>query len=279
MTVVVKELQESRQIISDDGHEMGLRSFAIYDDGTGSPIITPEMLGPLYGTSTTPDALPATAFPFPGYPQLLANKGAIGRAPGHKDLWIVTFEYHGAPTLEWSHDYTSETIDVWRLNPGLVFPNNGNLGSNITVSTGGTSQDMAGEPISFAVSKQTFEVIEYMFFGGLLVSPTRAISDKTQIYGSFVNRRNSQLFFGCSPGTLVYLGAKARRIGLFRVSVTHTFVWDVWFHLRQIPLRDVGGDVIPADPSNSNWTAKTVYWRQPFPDVADFRDLSPNFLL
>ena len=64
------------------------------------------------------------------------------------------------------------------------------------------------------------------------------------------------------------------------ISITHDFVWDSWFHLQQVPLRDQHGDPITEikDPGPKHPVAKEVYWRQPFPDKYDFTGISAAFI-
>ena len=105
---------------------------------------------------------------------------------------------------------------------------------------------------------------------------------------SFVGKRNSTAYtFGvtntmvCAIGTLLFTGATTSRIGPNQYEVNYTFTYDdQFYHLRQSPLTDNAGvktqlknpgTVISAsNPAR----AASVYWKQPFPNTAEFAGTS-----
>ena len=92
-------------------------------------------------------------------------------------------------------------------------------------------------------------------------------------YGRFRFHRNSIPFLGARPGRVLYRGASVRRTGIEVYQVSHSFVDDDAFHLKQQPLVDQWGvPLLDADK-----TARKVYHIQPFPDMDDLNGISDNF--
>jgi len=73
-------------------------------------------------------------------------------------------------------------------------------------------------------------------------------------------RRNNVTFLGGAVGSILYTGARSNRIAPNRFRVTHTFVQDEFFHMRQIGTFDPDtGDLIDC------------FVIQPFRNFADFQ--------
>jgi hypothetical protein len=88
--------------------------------------------------------------------------------------------------------------------------------------------------------------------------------------------RNSVVFRNGAVGSVLYKGAKASRIGIDKVQITHSFAQDNWYHLIQYASVGPDGRVI-LDGAIPFQKAASVFWKQPFPTQADFNQLSENF--
>lgn len=165
-------------------------------------------------------------------------------------------------------------LDVWALNPAL--PSTDSLKSNpdLTDIITNTNATFTGkEPLSYVGHVMNIHVRNVIFGRPNYLT-----------IASFVGKRNSAAYtFGvtnamlCAIGTLLFTGATTSRIGPNQYEVNYTFTYDdKFYHLRQSPLTDSAGvktqlktpgTVISAsNPAR----AASVYWKQPFPNTADF---------
>jgi hypothetical protein len=69
------------------------------------------------------------------------------------------------------------------------------------------------------------------------------------------------------------------RIGERKFQYNHKFVYDQFFHMRQVPSRDMNGEVslapLPNVPGSS--CAESVRFVQPFPDLTELRNIDSLF--
>jgi hypothetical protein len=119
---------------------------------------------------------------------------------------------------------------VWRLAP--TFPTNGSVTwPTGVVDVAGTKVDLNGNPPAYEVPQMTITV--EVLWDRTAGSPVNA-EPPTSTWSTYVGKRNDAAFLGCAIGSLVYRG--------FSVSphhewyrIQHTFLWDEWFHLEQVP--------------------------------------------
>ncbi len=172
-------------------------------------------------------------------------------------------------------------VDVWRT--GATLPSNdANKTAPTLIDIAGTKVDSAGDPISS--------------IQGVLNISVRNVVIGRPDYLAFANtigKRNSAIFtFGgsatasqnlvCPIGALVFDGATSSRIGPNQYEVNFSFTLDtVFYHLKQVPLRNGDGSVVPAQVTPASvvsvsnpWHASKVYWKQPFPNTDSFAGLS-----
>lgn len=269
---VVTESIESRHTAVRDNRLFGQRVFHVAN--IESPLLALSVAG-----------IPQLGEAYPDGSGLVAWDYDAQLVSGHATLVRVEVEYRESEfvppdTNEEDLNSTSFQVrpqaqfaDVWRTNPGLVFPPAGNADNQSFADIGGVRSDVSGEPVSYLKRSVSFVISETINVKTLDVP----------LYYSFTGTRNSAAFFNFVPGSLLYLGADVT--GTFtgsKVRLTHEFLADEWFHLRQAPARDVNGTVelftLATLPNGKALrVAETVYWRQPFPDTKPFKSISPNF--
>jgi hypothetical protein len=171
-------------------------------------------------------------------------------------------------------------VDVWRT--GATLPGSDALKTAPSlIDIAGTKVDSAGDPIS-------------SIQGVLNISVRNVVIGRPNylVYANTIGKRNSAIFtFGasatasqnlaCPIGTLVFDGATSSRIGPNQYEVNFSFTLDtVFYHLKQVPLRNGDGSVVPAQVTPASvvsvsnpWHASKVYWKQPFPSTDDFSGL------
>lgn len=154
------------------------------------------------------------------------------------------------------------TVDFWRA--GASAP--ASYSSPTAIDIGGTPVDSGGEPVSFLIAQQEITVTNY--------SATNNAANCLAGIGT----RNSTSILGSGAGFLVFSGASARRVKKTKYEIQYKFTHDTFAHLRQAPARDLTGGVERNTPSASgDWTAKTVYWKQPIPITSNFANLGISF--
>lgn len=275
MAVAAIELMETRNMNYSAGKTSATRRFAVWDDA--APLSSPAEVRALFGTTIGTVDIPARNSIFPGEVDMFARSYSITLRDDGSRTWIIEWNYeNGQPFqfqpleigyAQFSVSWDAEFRDVWRTNPGLVIPADGNPvdGSDI----GGRKVDSAGNPLSSLVYFSTIEFTETVSLDSL---PDRSLNIRI-VRG----RRNSVNFQGAPRGQVVYKGARAQRIALDKVSLTHQFAQDQFMHLIQVPRRGADGQVLLSEASPGILRASIVAYEQPFPEFADFNQLSENF--
>ena len=196
------------------------------------------------------------------------------RTQGDKQIqYLVSFKY-GLETVG-SDDTTDDpsapsfvafnisqkpiAFDLWRASD-FTFP------PDEFTDIGGTPMDNAGEPVTAFITQQELELqVRYENFAD--VPNLDSLSS--------VGKRNFTNYLGAEPGRLLFTGMSLSRDGINSYNASFTFVWDQFFHQRQVPKRDQNGDPILKEDPNSpsgetHYVAETVMFKDPFPDVIDF---------
>lgn len=168
-------------------------------------------------------------------------------------------------------------VDVWRT--GATLPTSDALKTAPSlIDIAGNKVDSAGDPIS-------------SIQGVLNISVRNVVIGRPNylLFANTIGNRNSGAFtFGasattsqnlvCPIGSLVFDGATSSRIGPNQYEVNFSFTLDtVTYHLKQVPLRNGDGSVVPDQPNpgtavsvSNPWRAAKVYYKQPFPNTSDF---------
>lgn len=284
MSLTVRELLASRPVESTGGILSAVREFVVYDDA--SPITDPIDVFELFGTSGTPDTLPAEADFFPGSTTLVATDYRITKFDGHADTFKVEWKYADASTggqtiqpgepgyVDVSADVGGEWVDGYRqltasqiaaiVASGGSYPYGGQPATLVDI--GGTPMDAAGDPVS--ISRKQITLTLGVTFSGVPNLATPYL---------FVGRRNNALFSGAPQGSLLYLGAGISRISINRWTQTHRFLLDQFYHMQQFPYRFPDQTAVLSSYASGIVAATTVFFRQPYPDYGNFYSISPFF--
>lgn len=261
MTIQVHEIHSGRRASQTDDPS-ATRVFKVYEDDI--TVALDE-----WAALTHPD-VPDFGDDHPTIPDLGVNTRAIDPLDDERfNSWRVTIVYSGPPEFSWDIQYdpieievTSQFINTWRTLPTIP----GNLNTPAESDIGGTAIDSKGEAISSLVNQQTMSI-------------TRTIDKYPDvgIYLAYAGKRNQFAFMGADAGSVLYKGVRMSRISRKGYSETHDFVWDQFFHLRQII--DLDDDKNPKVGQTGTYADKgyPVYFKQPFPNLADFRGLGIEF--
>jgi hypothetical protein len=261
VSTVVTETRDSKKISrSIDGARTASRSFIVYDDEnlmlTASDVIT------AYG-------LPFVGQVYPDAEGLYASGYNLSLHTDRSNTWVVDWAYNSIQVTEDEDEATPlETntsitvgltiVDMYKSgytlpsSPASIndpSPNGTNFGD-----VGGSLTD-SGYPLSFALPTADIKITKSytgFFYGGGLLNAT--------------GTRNSEGWMGFPAGSLLFTGVGYTSKGGNTYDLSFCIAYDDWFHLRQVPDRNVSGK--PA----YNPTANTmdVFWRQPFKVTSSF---------
>jgi len=278
VSVNVHEKLESRDVSRIGGKLTARRQFHVYDDGTA--LTTPGSVIVLFGSN----GLPYYGEEFPESPNLRARDYRLSLAAGHRDLWVIEWEYSEAELATFPDrqpgevgfvEVTARTVanfvDAWRILAKPELANRTKAGADNQYGNGhpsdigGVSVDAAGEPLQDVVRQIEIQITEVV--GGV---------SSFAPYLDFVWRRNNSTFLGAQVGQLLYLGAQINRIDVAKYQFTHTFLLDRWWHMRQRAEKNPDGRYF-LKTVNGKKHAEAVNFVQPFPDYANFFAMSPNF--
>ena len=264
MSIVVTETTGGKQINrGEDGSRSAARSFLVYDD-EGTALTTGDVIN-AYG-------LPYIGQVYPDSSGLFANGYNLSLHDSRLNTWVVDWSYgtiqitQDDDEIDPVDDSPTSSIGVdLNITVGLtvidIFKSGSTLPSNATeISTppatdiGGTLTD-AGYPISFALPTADIKITKTytgVFNGAGLLGIT--------------GYRNSNSWLGFPVGSVLFSGVGYSSKGGYAYDLTFTLHFDSWYHLRQVPDRAADGK------PNFNTTAGTmdVFWRQPFPNTANF---------
>lgn len=128
---------------------------------------------------------------------------------------------------------------MYRYNP--TFPTNGNVTFSGAVDIAGDKVDTNGKPKVYDVAQQLVTIETQ--YDRTLPQSNPAAEPPWSTYTSYVGNRNSTAFLGFPIGTLLYQGFQtAPEDNYYRMS--HTFLYDAWYHLEQIPAPNPTGEPI-----------------------------------
>jgi hypothetical protein len=122
-----------------------------------------------------------------------------------------------------------------------TFPTNGSVVFSAAVDIAGDKVDTNGKPKVYDVPQQLVTIETQ--YDRTLPQGSPAAEPLWSVYTSYVGNRNSAVFLGFPIGTLLYQGFQtAPEDNYYRMS--HTFLYDAWFHLEQIPAPNPTGEPI-----------------------------------
>jgi hypothetical protein len=165
---------------------------------------------------------------------------------------------------------------MYRNNP--TFPANGTVTFSGAADIAGDKVDTNGKPKVYDVPQQLV-TIETQYDRTLPQSGPAAEPDWAT-YTSYVGTRNSAAFLNFPTGTLLYQGFQtAPEDNYYRLS--HTFLYDAWYHLEQIPAPNPTGEPILVagvsigSPAVPILQVKDVVFLQRFGTTASFSAILP----
>jgi hypothetical protein len=152
------------------------------------------------------------------------------------------------------------------------FPTNGTITwPPSTLIASGTVTNIMGTPFIKSVNQEMFRV-------EFLVNDSNTGLGYTNFPASptdHILKRNSATFAGYDPGTVLFQSYERRYVSDSVSMDVYTFLYDEWFHLEQIPMRNpVDGSIwadttISVGGSTMKATARAV-WYQAYADTAAF---------
>ena len=275
---VVQESIDSREYNYSAGKVTASRTFRVYSSLGG--IQTPAAIRSLFGTATTPDAMPQVGDLFPSESAVYAKSFSI-KKDSDSNVWTVVWNYSTGDIsssdlqpsepgyVEWTLDVSASFAETYITGP--QYPKSGNIAGSEEenrISTG-RQIDIEGVPVSalrLTTDINISEVVES--YGGPPSVYTAARSAR--------GKRNNATWYGIETGKAVYIGLSCKRIGVNLYSCTHRIQEASDFHLVQYAGRDSVGRVTTALIAGKQ-RAKDVYWKQPFPESYNFDSISGNW--
>jgi hypothetical protein len=129
---------------------------------------------------------------------------------------------------------------------------------DINGDIGGRKIDVSGRPVSIETVREQ-----------ITVDVTLSYIPNVELIRTLASTRNSTSFLGVPPGSVLFKGATWANIAPGKWSVSYEFAADNFSHLVQVAQEYDGKAVL-----DENGQAKYVNWVQPFPRLAEHRDLN-----
>ena len=286
-TLVEKANSRSYSLVPTPGESsITLQYLMTWNSGSS----TPSEAQILAAAGSPPSRISSAAYSGNGYLKtMVIREVAIEPVRERQNAWIVT---HRATTrsgyyLAQSAEYCSCTratvvrsTAMYRKNP--TFPTNGTVAFLASPDIGGDKVDTNGKPKVYDVPQQLVTIETQ--YDRTLPAGTPDAEPNWATYTSFVGRRNSAIYLGFPIGTLLYQGFQtAPEDNYYRMS--HSFLYDAWYHLEQIPAPNPTGEPILTagvslgTPAIPILQVKDVVWLQRYDFTSTFTSiLSPGDL-
>ena len=266
MTIIINEILESRTFSTSGNEFTASRSFNCYDDDEDIDAeILPVMLA---------GGMPSKGQSHPDAPHLYAGTYTASHSAEGVGVWEVVWEYKpvvvgtgGDNPLQPDEEEEAFTglsvesnftvVDIYKDTFSLTGVNINNpvratdIGGNIVAKEG-------GDPISLALPTCSITITEDI------------VADTVDLSGALgkSGKRNLNPWLGLDAGSVVFKGVSMNRTGAGRYTLTYNFVWDNWYHMRQVPNIDPTSKEIVY--VHTPTPAMEAYWRQPFKETIDF---------
>ena len=271
MTIVIKEMLGSRSFAFSGTHTAS-RNFIGYDDEVDADGV--RIIAEAIDIMLAPE-MPSRGQSHPDASLLFADTYNMTPSEEGTGVWEVSWDY--TPTAvgsggdnplqpdEESNGYVGLTVesnftivDIYQKVDKNTFTNVNKDNPGVTTNIGGTLVALMGNPISKALPTTSINITQE------IVATTFDMSGILKNSG----KRNASPWLGLDAGSVVFAGISVARSGVGKYKLTWKFVWDEWFHLRQIPEYDINGKVV-----FQNYVLlvqQEAYWRQPFPETVEF---------
>lgn len=224
------------------------------------------------------------------------DSGASSYSPSTEQKDIIPENQPGFTAIEMG--FTSVVMPVWRVEPytGSITYNDSFISNPAETDIAGTAVDRAGDPIDKQLAVVNITVRKVV---GKRPSVAAGGSSDWDVIVSKINNRNSSSVtiggFTALKNTLLFSGANVTRVGPNSYEVSYSFVYDPYYHLRQVANMDANhqpvvgvklssgaistndSDIASADAGHANKSAPryaaNVFWKQPFPTTSDLNPL------
>tara|TARA_Y100000114_G_scaffold77560_1_gene71327 strand:- start:9462 stop:10352 length:891 start_codon:yes stop_codon:yes gene_type:complete len=234
----------------------------------------------------------------PDYPTLVCVKIRGKRDADNTLVWRVTADYSSDSLIgpdigpgpgfkqTWNLAVQAKFKDAFRRPPGATETapanfSNPNEGAALDGDIGGIAVDSGGDPQSVLDTEPRL-VIDVE----IETNPTSAVSFLSDLL-TYAGKRNSNTFLGAKVGQLLYLGANSRFLGNTqfgaKYAIQHVIAFDEYYHRVQVADRDLGrqGQYVIRLGASSDTDGGQLYvgkafqvtYKQPFPELFDFRNL------
>jgi len=161
---------------------------------------------------------------------------------------------------------------LYRKDPTI--PTYGTVAFSSGADIGGTAVDINGKAKAYEVPQQIVTIeIQY---DRTLSASSPAAEPLWATFTSYVGKRNDATFLGAPKGTLLYQGFQTAPIDSNYYRMSHTFLYDAWYHLEQIPAPNPSGEpfliagVSIGSPPFTILQLKDVVWLQKYDSFASF---------
>ena len=204
----------------------------------------------LEAAGTPPSRISSTLYTGNSYLKtMVIREVTIEPVRERQNAWIVTHRAstrNGKPGVNSTGEYCSCTratvvrsTAMYRSAP--TFPTDGDVTFSSAIDIAGNKVDTNGKPKVYDVPQQLVTIETQ--YDRTLPQGTPAAEPLWSSYTTYVGNRNSVEFLGFPPGTLLYQGFQtAPEDNYYRMS--HTFLYDAWYHLEQIPAPNPTGEPV-----------------------------------
>ena len=276
MTTAI-EHNDGRQLSVGDGKVQYRKVFILTGYTAELDIIADFGKAPSDGNGgTTP--LPYVGQTHPEMRALYAWSYNLAKMPGTTDMWRIEWEYRtvspasprAAPNTggltrgpnevgfeEITGSLTGSFALMYRADPANDDP----AGTDFDI--GGQSLDVAGSPTSVMRAQYQITVAR---------TSTSQFDDNVTRFGSAVGTRADSDILGIEGGRMLYKGAQIQRVETQVYRVVHTWLYDKFAHLIQVPKYEADGTC----KKKPDGTVEHVYHKQPFPLGTSHKFLSRN---
>lgn len=213
-----------------------------------------------------------------GLAQMIVTDIKVDVVPDRANSYIVTqtakaplvgqAPYRGVKITKQA---TNRKVQQYVRPGGASFPIGGNIAwPPASIIAGGTITNVMGNPITISVVQIVMRV-EFLIHEPASLGYTN-VPAAPQTY---LNKRNSAVFADYGVGSVLFQSYEQRYVSDQVQMDAYTFVWDDWYHLEQVPIRNpVDGSIWPdSSVSLGGVTVKStskVTWFQPYESTADF---------
>jgi len=243
-TFVEKANSRSYSIVPTPGESFITIQYLMTASGAASEVDIREAAG------TPPSRISSAIYASdPWLKTMVIREVTIEPVRERQNAWIVTHRAstrNGTPTANSVGQYctcTRATVvrstAMYRKN--ATFPTNGTVAFSSGADIAGDKVDTNGKPKVYDVPQQLVTVETQ--YDRTLPAGGPSAEPLWSNFTSYVGQRNEAVFLGFPIGTLLYQGFQtAPEDNYYRMS--HTFLYDAWFHLDQIPCPNPTGEPI-----------------------------------